>query len=95
MARVKVKTFSVIREVLGAETVEVEVKDPATVGALFDELLRRYSRRFKERLWDPGSGEIAPFLIRLNDDMVRSTADMDRKIKDGDELALIFPIGGG
>lgn len=95
MARVKVKTFSVIRDVLGAETVEVDVKGPETVGGLFDELVRKYGQRFKEKLWDPNTGEIAPFLIKLNGDMIRSTTDMDRKIKDGDELALIFPIGGG
>jgi len=95
MARVKVKTFSVIRDVLGAEVVEVNVKSPETVGELFEELVRTYGQRFKEKLWDPNTGEIAPFLIKLNGDMIRSTVDMDRKIKDGDELAIIFPIGGG
>jgi len=38
---------------------------------------------------------MTPFLIRLNDEMIRSTSDMGREIKDGDKIALIFPLGGG
>jgi molybdopterin converting factor small subunit len=36
-----------------------------------------------------------PFLLVLNGAMIRSTVDMDRKITDGDEIAIIFPVGGG
>lgn len=95
MTRVKVKTFSVIRDVLGSDIVEIEVGDPATVGGLFDTLLCQYGQPFKEKIWDPNTGEIAPFLIRLNETIIRSTSDMDVTIQDGDEIALIFPIGGG
>lgn len=95
MARVKVKSFSVIRDVLGADTVEIDVSSPETIGGLFDALLGKYGQPFKDRIWDPNTGGIAPFLIRLNETMVSSTLDTDKKIKDGDEIALIFPIGGG
>lgn len=95
MAKVKVKSFSVIRDVLGSEIVEIDVKKPATVGGLFDELLRRYGPPFREKIWDPETGQIAPFLIKLNESMISSTNDMAHKIKNGDEIAIIFPIGGG
>jgi len=95
MARVKVKTFSVIRDVLGADVVEVEVGTPGTVDSVFDALLQKYGTALKERIWDPEAGEMAPFLMRLNDEIIRSKFDMDRSIKDGDEIAIIFPIGGG
>lgn len=95
MARVSVKTFSIIRDALGADVVEVQVEDPATVGKLFDTLVQTYGEPFKEKIWDPNTGTISPFLIRLNDEMIRSTADMDRKIGDGDKLSLIIPVGGG
>jgi len=95
MARVSVKTFSVIRDALGADVIEIEVDKPETVGGLFDTLVRTYGKPFKEKIWDPDTGEISPFLIRLNDEIIRSISDMDRKIKDGDKIALIIPVGGG
>lgn len=95
MARVKVKTFSVIRDILGSDVIEIDVDNPETMGGLFEALLHRYGQPFKEKLWDPNSGEMAPFLIRLNDTIISSTLDMDKKIQDGDEIAVIFPIGGG
>lgn len=95
MAMVKVKSFSVIRDVLDSEVVEIDVNEPETVGGLFDELVRRYGQAFKEKIWDPNTGQIAPFLIKLNESLIRSTSDMDYKIRNGDEIAIIFPIGGG
>lgn len=93
--RVKVKTFSVIRDVLGKDVVEIDVDNPATVSEVFRVLLRIYGEPFREKIWDPETGEIAPFLIRLNDEMISSKHDIHQQIKEGDELAIIFPIGGG
>jgi MoaD family protein len=90
-----VKTFSVIRDVLGSDVVEIDVANPETVGGLFDALLRQYGQPFKDKIWDPNTGEMAPFLVTLNEAILRTTSDMDQEIKDGDEIALIFPIGGG
>lgn len=95
MARVKVKTFSVIRDILGSDVVEIDVHKPETVGGLFDTLLRQYGQPFKDKIWDPNTGEMAPFLIKLNETIIRTTSDMDKEIQDGDEIAVIFPIGGG
>jgi len=75
--------------------VEIDVADPETVGGLFKALRQRYGPPFVEKIWDPNTGEMAAFLIKQNETIIRSTTDMDRKIQDGDEIALIFPIGGG
>ena len=95
MAKVKVKSFSVIRDVLGSDVVEIDVNTPETVGELFDELVRQYGQPFKNKIWDPNTGQMAPFLIKLNNSIISSTIDIDHKIENGDEIAIIFPIGGG
>jgi MoaD family protein len=95
VTKVKVKTFSVIRDVLGAEVVEVVVDDPATVDGVFKTLVKKYGQPFREKLWDTDTGQMAPFLMRLNDEMISSTFDMNREVKEGDEIAVIFPVGGG
>ena len=95
MARVKVRTFTVVRDALGADVVEVEVNPPETVGRIFDVLSQTYGKAFRETLWDPLTGGMAPFLMKLNEEIISSTFDMDKPIKDGDEIAVIFPLGGG
>ena len=95
MAKVSVQTFSVIRDAIGEGVVEIDVEDPETVGGLFEIMVQKYGDRFKDKIWDPNTGEISPFLIRLNDEIIRSTVDLDKKINDGDKISLIIPVGGG
>ncbi len=93
MAKVKVKGFTVVRDALGASTVEVDAS-PETVRGTLETLLNRYAR-LRDVLMDPATGEMAPFLLVLNEEAISSTLDMNRPVKTGDEIAIIFPIGGG
>ena len=95
MAKVKVRTFTVVRDALGADVVTVEVPSPETVRQIFDVLSQKFGKTFRDSLWDPNTGEMAPFLMKLNEEIISSTFDMDKPVKDGDEVAVIFPLGGG
>ena len=94
MATVTVKGFSVIRDAIGASTVEVNVGPPETVRGMLDTLLRQFPR-LRTVLVDPATGEMTPFLLILNGEAVSSTLDPDRPVHTGDEISIIFPIGGG
>ena len=95
MATVKVKGFSVVRDVFGANVVEVDVGPPETVKAALAALLEKFGEPLRKVLVEPDTGELTPFLLVLNGEAVSSTLDVDRPVRTGDELTLIFPIGGG
>jgi MoaD family protein len=95
VAKVSVKGFSVIRDVLGASVVEIDVDHPETVKGTFEALLKKYGAPLREVIVDPATGEMTPFLAVLNGEAISSTLDVDKPVKNGDELVIIFPIGGG
>lgn len=94
-ATIKVRSFTVLRDVFGADLIEVDVAQPGTVQGVFDALFARYDGALREVIWDPELDQMTPFLIRLNDEILSSTFDMHRPVRSGDEIAIIFPIGGG
>jgi len=44
---------------------------------------------------DPETGEMTPFMLVVNGEAISSTLDRERRVKTGDEITIIFPIGGG
>jgi MoaD family protein len=94
VATVTIKGFSVIRDAMGASTVQLDVAAPETVRGVLDTLLQQFPR-VKDVLVDPATGELTPFLLVLNGEAVSSTLDVDRPVKSGDEISIVFPIGGG
>ncbi len=95
MATVRVRGFSVVRDVFGASVVEVDVPAPETVGAALEALLAKYGRPLRDVLIDPETAEMTPFLLVHNGESISSTLDRQRPVHGGDELVMIFPIGGG
>jgi len=95
VATVKVKGFSVIRDVFGASLVQVDVGPPETVKGVLAALLEKFGEPLKKVLVEPDTGELTPFLLVLNGEAISSTLDADKPVKTGDDLTLIFPIGGG
>ena len=95
MATITVKGFSVVRDVFGANVVEVEVGPPETVKRALAALLEKFGEPLRKVLVDPATGEMTPLLLVLNGEAISSTLDVDRPVKTGDEITLIFPIGGG
>jgi MoaD family protein len=95
MATITFNCFSVVRDVVGARTVEVNVGPPETVRALFAALFSRYGQPLRDVLVEPETGELTPVLLVVNGEAISSTRDMDKPVKTGDEITLVFPIGGG
>ncbi len=80
---VRVRLFSLFREQAGTSQCDLDVDGAATVAEALDALKRRY----------PGlasAGDV-PVLAAVN----REHAATDRRLADGDELAVFPPVSGG
>jgi molybdopterin converting factor subunit 1 len=80
--RVRVLLFAALREAVGEKTLELEVRDSATLSELLAQLesLHGVLARFRGRL-----------LVALNEER----APLATPLSDGDEVALLPPVSGG
>ena len=80
--RVKVRFFSVYRDVVEVQGLTILVPERGTVKNLLEEILRRY----------PGLNHFTKnMMFAVNREFVNG----DMKLEDGDEVAIMPPVGGG
>lgn len=79
---VVVTFFAAHRKAVGERRLEVQLEQDATVGELLDELVRRY----------PDLEDLRSTTVVSRNHRV---ADGDEQLADGDEVALLSPVGGG
>jgi MoaD family protein len=80
--RVTIKVFSALREVVGVGKIERELEEDATVQQLLDVLYTEF----------PGLKEFqALTIISVNQEF----ASRDKRLQEGDEVALFPPVSGG
>lgn len=92
--RVKVKAYATIRDAIGT-SVEVMLHEGASVKDLLIELTRSYGKRFSERILDEGD-ELLPYVkLLVNGRDIDFLNKLQTKLKDGDEVSLFPPVGGG
>jgi len=81
--KVRVLAFARVRELLGGESHELQVEDGASVADVWDALADRYTA-------------LAPLAsstrIARNGHIV---SDSGERVQNGDEIALLPPVGGG
>ncbi|MCD6341636.1 MAG: MoaD/ThiS family protein [Thaumarchaeota archaeon] len=92
--RVKVKFFAMLRELLGRGEEEYELEEGASIrDLLFDHVPKRHGEisslwlERMERLLKRNGG----YILIVNGHRV----DLDRKLSNGDVVAVLPPVGGG
>lgn len=79
---VVVTFFAAHRKAVGERRVTLDVEPGATVGDLLDELVRCY----------PDLEDLRPTTVVSRN---HRRADADETLEQGDEIALLSPVGGG
>lgn len=84
MIRIKIKTLSLIKDIIGKDHIELEVPNGTTLNNLVHKLIHDYEKL--ARIMDK-----IDLIILVNGEK----RSMDYKLIDGDEIALMPPASGG
>ncbi|MEM3429801.1 MAG: MoaD family protein [Candidatus Bathyarchaeia archaeon] len=96
MGKVKVKLFAHLRQAAGVKEVDIEIDEGETIKDLIGKLSRRFGKDFEDRIRDPLTGSLAPFLIMVGQEEISSVkGNLNHKLRDGDTVSLLEPVGGG
>jgi molybdopterin synthase sulfur carrier subunit len=92
---VKVKFFTTLREIVGKKEEQIEFSNPVTIQALLKRLSKTYGKEFQDYIYDE-LGNVRGYLQFLVNGMSITTLQgFKTKLEEGDQLAILPPVGGG
>jgi len=88
--------FTTLRELAGKgeETLEFGV-GVVTVKDVLGELVRRHGKAFKDYLYDEEERVEEHLQLLVNGKRVGLLEELETRLKEGDQVAIVPPIGGG
>ena len=93
--KVEVKFFTSLREITGKKVDEVQLQNVITVEELLTLLSEKYDKKFREYIYNK-KGKVHGFLSFLvNGKNINVLQGFDTKLKQGDIIAILPPVGGG
>jgi len=92
---VKVKFFTTLREIVGKKEEQIQLSDCATIEALLKQLSKKYGEDFEDYVYDE-LGKIRGHLqFLVNGKSTLTEQKMKTRLREGDEIAILPPVGGG
>jgi MoaD family protein len=93
--KIKIKFFTSLREITDKKVDEIQLQNSITVKELLVILSEKYGKKFKEYIYNK-KGEVQDFLSFLvNGKNINVLQGFDTKLKQGDTIAILPPVGGG
>jgi len=91
-----VRLFTALRELAqkGDETLEFDVGF-VTVKDVLEELVKRHGKEFKDYLYDEKRRVREHLQLLVNGKSVSLSEELETRLREGDEVAIVPPVGGG
>ncbi len=94
--RVSVRLFTILRELAGKNVETLEFKQEAvTVKDVLEELEKQYGKAFADYLFHEGGTIREHWQLLVNGKSVELLEELDTRLKEGDQVAIVPPVGGG
>ena len=94
---IRVKGFLTLRKAMGDQSTLVMDLEKPTIRGLLQELSDIFGEDFQNLMFDPDTREVRDHnLVLVNGRHCRNLpGGLDRKLNEGDEVALFPPVAGG
>lgn len=86
--KVTVKLFSLLRELVGNKSIDVELREGSTIEGLIEKMVSIYGLEFEKNIRHFNGLQV---FLTLNGEGAR----LDSKLKNGDIVAFLPPVAGG
>lgn len=94
MPRVRTRYFSMLRQFIGVAAEEIEVPENATLNDFIQSVVEKH-RELRKVLFNKEGKLREGFAVAYNAEMIPRTKLNSRRLRDGDEVVIIWSIGGG
>jgi len=92
---VKVKFFTTLREIVGKKEEQIELSRSVTVEALLRQLSKTYGKDFEDYVYDELRNVRGHLHFLVNGKSISTLQGFKTKLREGDQIAILPPVGGG
>jgi MoaD family protein len=93
---VKIRFFTTLREITNKREETLAISPETTVSMVLKLLSKKYGKQFDDYVFDAKTGQVKGFLQFLINGKSTSTLNrLETRLKHGDVLAILPPVGGG
>lgn len=89
------KFFTALREVVGKKEEAFEFSRGTTFKELLKHLSENYGQAFREYIYNDKGRPKGHLEFLINGKSITTLKGFETKLKDGDKIAIIPPVGGG
>lgn len=94
--KVRVQYFAIVRELTDRREDILNVEEKTTVLDVLRVLAKEHGEKFREHIFDPGTGNPRAYLQFLaNEHSISNLNGLPTALTDNSILAIIPPVGGG